>query len=367
MDLKSESWLHPFFESFRESVISGRSPSSLIISGDSGLGTAALALDCARFYLCHERNSFQEEQHHCRSCGLFSDLSTGSHPDLLILCSSGAASEKGEDLTYSFSDLFNDCGTSLYNDDNFSFDTAPASKQVKVDGVRRLNEWIFEGSALGHGKVAIVSNAHTMNESAANAMLKTFEEPADRTLIILLTKNLESLPATIVSRAVKYQIPYVQEDTALKYLRQNLADSAQDESLKICLALSCNSPYKALNFFKAGLFDIVNQFVTGICGCLQKKQYDNCAINALMTLPNELKAVVLQEFIVELLKYKAGVSLKTLPVLQSHQADLLAKIKAESLFEVYSELPGLYDNDRTLVIKAPVSMLRSWLYRLVTI
>ena len=100
-----ENWLRASFSIFSKSLLQGRVPHSLIIAGNPNLGSARLAIECAKLYLCHNRR----EDHYCNSCKsclMFNELETGSHPDFISLLSSTTdESDKGEDLSHSFRDL----------------------------------------------------------------------------------------------------------------------------------------------------------------------------------------------------------------------------------------------------------------------
>jgi DNA polymerase III subunit delta' len=71
--------------------------------------------------------------------------------------------------------------------------------QIRVEQIRAIAEFVSRPPLLGERSIAIVEAAHTMAESAANALLKTLEEPGKAT-IILLAENQDSLLPTIISR-----------------------------------------------------------------------------------------------------------------------------------------------------------------------
>jgi hypothetical protein len=71
---------------------------------------------------------------------------------------------------------------------------------IPIDWIRELNESIMRGSTSGKINIAVIGDVDLMQAGAANAMLKTLEEPPPKTLMLLLTKNLFSTPPTIRSR-----------------------------------------------------------------------------------------------------------------------------------------------------------------------
>lgn len=98
----------------------------------------------------------------CYSCHLFQ---TGVHPDLLRL-------EPNQETK---------------------------SREIRINDVREI--MAREGLSSGfENKVLIIASADRLNPSAANALLKTLEEPATSTIILLLTKRIDQLPSTLLSR-----------------------------------------------------------------------------------------------------------------------------------------------------------------------
>jgi len=80
------------------------------------------------------------------------------------------------------------------------------SKEIRVDQVREL---VAELSLTAHGgrrKVAIISPADKLNRAAANALLKTLEEPTAGSLILLVSGEASRLPATVQSRCARVTI-----------------------------------------------------------------------------------------------------------------------------------------------------------------
>lgn len=72
---------------------------------------------------------------------------------------------------------------------------------ISVDQVRELRERLSYSSFLPSYKIAIIDDAHTMTIEAANALLKTLEEPRGRTVIILIASDARHIPETVRSRS----------------------------------------------------------------------------------------------------------------------------------------------------------------------
>lgn len=157
--------------SLRRAIQADRLPHGLIFSGPVGVGKGTAARALAGVFLC-ERPSGATPCGTCPSCTL---LPSGNHPDLHI-------------VTRELIRFHDKTGTSKAID-----------LSIKVI-VPELVEPAGRKAVMGRGKVFIVEQAETMNSHAQNSMLKTLEEPAGRTLIILVTDQLGALLPTIRSR-----------------------------------------------------------------------------------------------------------------------------------------------------------------------
>ncbi|MGN1280786.1 MAG: hypothetical protein ACI4UM_02625 [Succinivibrio sp.] len=362
-------WLRSSYQKFSDAVKLNRIPHSVVIAGAPNLGTAYLAIECAKLYLCHN----SKDGNYCENCSSCHYLEYGqslTHPDFIALLASTADETKdGRDLTNSPDQLLVNMDPSLADsllgaEGLALLEQEKGSRSVRVEGVRKLCEWVYQSSALSHGKVAIVSNAHTMLESASNAFLKTFEEPPSDTLIILLTKSLEDLPATVLSRAFKIQVPPVDKEQALAYLKDRLKEEYDQNRVRICLALSGNSPVGALNLFKEQLDKSAVTIIRCISDCLNNSSSSKAAVEELLRLSDPQKSLVLQEFILELLKYKARNDVAGLPLLAGQNLDLLSKLPADHLFKAYSDLCYVRADGNMIPSRAPEALLRSWILAL---
>jgi DNA polymerase-3 subunit delta' len=77
------------------------------------------------------------------------------------------------------------------------------SRRIGVDEIRGLEHTLHLAAPAGQFKVGVVVEADRMNDQAANAFLKTLEEPPENTILLLLSCNPQRLLTTIMSRCVK--------------------------------------------------------------------------------------------------------------------------------------------------------------------
>lgn len=93
---------------------------------------------------------------------------------------------------------------------------------IKIDQLRDLVMWSVGRPQIAAQKVAIICPAHAMNIQAANALLKTLEEPSEDTLIILVSDQPTLLPATVNSRCFKVRCAQEFVHTVPEGMQQDL-------------------------------------------------------------------------------------------------------------------------------------------------
>ncbi|MBN8776741.1 DNA polymerase III subunit delta' [Thiomonas arsenitoxydans] len=126
---------------------------------------------------------------HCASCAL---LAAGTHPDLLI-----AAPEA----------MWPELGLNPSEETAPRSETKTASLEIRIEQIRRLNDWSVSTSHRGRAKVALIYPADALNAAAANALLKTLEEPPEDVQFLLGAHRLDALLPTIRSRCRLAALP----------------------------------------------------------------------------------------------------------------------------------------------------------------
>jgi DNA polymerase-3 subunit delta' len=106
------------------------------------------------------------------------------------------------------------------------------SRRIVIDQIRTLEHALQMRSANGHRKIAIITDADRLQPQAANAFLKTLEEPPNDSLLLLLSSMPEVLPDTILSRCVA--VPLAASEKAQASPQENelvelLGDAASAE------------------------------------------------------------------------------------------------------------------------------------------
>ncbi|EFK2334124.1 TPA: DNA polymerase III subunit delta' [Escherichia coli] len=201
-------WLRPDFEKLVASYQAGRGHHALLIQALPGMGDDALIYALSRYLLCQQPQG-HKSCGHCRGCQL---MQAGTHPDYYTL-----APEKGKNT-------------------------------LGVDAVREVTEKLNEHARLGGAKVVWVTDAALLTDAAANALLKTLEEPPAETWFFLATREPEGLLATLRSRCRLHYLAPPPEQYAVTWLSREVTMS--QDALLAALRLSAGSPGAALALFQ---------------------------------------------------------------------------------------------------------------------
>ncbi len=162
-------------------------PHALLMVGPRGIGKRTLALNFAKALLCETPRANGLACDACASCGY---VNAGQHPDLRLV-EPIERDEEGEEKRLD---------------------------QIKTEPVRDLIEWTQVTAHRGRAKVAVIYPAELMNPNAANALLKTLEEPPADTYLNLVAHQPGRVPATLRSRCRRFVAPLPDADLARRWL-----------------------------------------------------------------------------------------------------------------------------------------------------
>jgi DNA polymerase III subunit delta' len=194
------------------------------------VGKRSFAQTLAQGSLCANRIADGRPCGACASCRLFA---SGSHPDFRLL--EPAATEEmsgdGPDVVGGAS-------------------PGPrASRAIVISQIRDLGDFLAVTSHLGGAKVVLIQPADRLHPSAANALLKTLEEPRPGTTFILVSDRPQRLPATVRSRCFRVDFLAPQPQSATEWLR---AKGVRDP--EIALAQAGFAPLAAEELEQSGFW-----------------------------------------------------------------------------------------------------------------
>ena len=116
----------------------------------------------------------------------------------------------------------------LENESDINIIEIDAASNNRVDDIREIREKVKFMPVGAKYKVYIIDEVHMLTDSAFNALLKTLEEPPSHVIFILATTEAHKLPATILSRCVRFDFRLVSTNELIKLL-QNILDREEIE------------------------------------------------------------------------------------------------------------------------------------------
>jgi DNA polymerase-3 subunit delta' len=212
VELEPLPWLQEEWGRLQQAFRSDRLGHALLLSGPKGIGKRRFADLIGAAVLCARTTVDGLPCGVCDECGL---LRAGNHPDLTRL----------------------------------SPDEDSKSGEIKVDEVRALCASQAMTSSRGRRAVFRIAPAEALNTAAANSLLKTLEEPARSTLLLLVAESPGILPATVRSRCHSIVMTAPSPAAALPWLKARLP--AGEDAQKL-LMVANSAPLLALELSDSG-------------------------------------------------------------------------------------------------------------------
>lgn len=190
---------------------------SYLFCGEPGIGKKTTAINFAKALNClkavtsnelkdkNKDSSLVTQIDACDGCDSCIKIEAGTHPDFLLIL--------------------------------------PEERQIRIEEIRMIDDALSFKPFEGRKKIVVVDNADTMNISAANAFLKTLEEPPENSIIILISSKPDRLPDTIRSRCSRINFALLSSESC----RHVLEGKISGKSLELVTRLSMGRPGLALS------------------------------------------------------------------------------------------------------------------------
>ncbi|MFT5716124.1 MAG: DNA polymerase-3 subunit delta' [Oleiphilaceae bacterium] len=218
-------------------------PHAFLFTGLKGIGKLHFAQCLVGFLLC-ERKKESQACGECKQCKL---VKAQTHTDLRLV-----KPEEG-------------------------------SAVIKVDTIRSLVEFFTLSSMQGGLKVAVLCPAEALNHNAANALLKTLEEPAGQSIIILISHASGKLLPTIRSRCQVVDFDTPKQQQAHQWLADTLVQEGAvlpaDDDITALLSLSSNAPLRAKEYFEINALNENNRMLDEMGSMLK----NDCIVTTIST------------------------------------------------------------------------------------
>lgn len=206
-------------EFLEKSIVNQKISGSYVFLGPDNLGKTTTAKYFAQVLLCQERN--KESTSPCLKC-----------PSCKLFHSNGAVSSPRESAHGDFHVLKRD----------------KDKKNISISQIREFIKNLSMSSMMGNAKVGIIKHADTLSLEAANALLKTLEEPKSKVVIIMVAQSGDNLPNTILSRSQIFTFRPIASSTIHDYLVE--VHGLTRSQAKNYSRLALGRPALAVKFFE---------------------------------------------------------------------------------------------------------------------
>ncbi len=176
---------------------------SYLFSGIDAAGKRTLAVEFAKVVNCEKSGEINDSCGECPSC---LKINRNNHPDIFFIEAEG--------------------------------------QFIRINAIREIQEQMTFKPREGRRRVFVIDDADKMNDQAANALLKTLEEPSPANILILVTAKPYTLPSTIISRCRHMRFNPLRIDTVAKFLIERM--NVEKKKALLLAGLSSGSVGQAL-------------------------------------------------------------------------------------------------------------------------
>lgn len=214
-------WLEPRYQQLASLALRAELPHAILLTGNTGIGKELLAEALVALLLC------QQPQHHqpCGSC--------------------------------------KSCRLRLANHHADFWHQTEADGRIGVDVIRQLTSFFHGRAQQGGVRVAVLPHAERMTEAAANALLKTLEEPPQHSFLLLTSHQPAMLLPTIISRCQHWPISVNNAEQAAAWLQQQSQQAVPD----FLQGMAVSAPLQALQWLQTELAEDAQELL------MQLEQY----------------------------------------------------------------------------------------------
>ena len=294
-------WLQQQWKQSLSYVEGQRLAHAILISGPSAIGKLEFCMSLMQRMNCTQPTMENFACGECNNCLLFK---ARTHPDIRLI------------------------------------NVEEINDQIKVDDIREINDFISLSRQKGAYKIVCINCADHMNINAANALLKTLEEPPANSILFLISHRPDRLLATIKSRCQGWRFNTPEKNEALLWLKQQNDDVDWDTLLSV----SGNRPLLALEQYTTGLGEERAMYYKDIDQLMSRKQKVTELSAKLQNEELEKLVTWQQAWCADLIRchyIKEPITLEN-PDIRRSLHSLIGRVDLQSLFQYFDKLIELH-------------------------
>ncbi len=246
---------------FSTTINEDRVASSYLFTGERGVGKFAGAIQLAKMIKC--ANKDPETLYPCNTCKVCHQLDSLRHPDLEVIFP--LPSHLGKPYEKLSSSALEELKGIIETKSRNKYRFLKFNKQVavRIEIIRELiDDKLNQTSSEKGGRIVVIVDAHHVLIEAANAFLKTLEEPPEETYLILTTHQPQQLLPTIRSRTQRVHFKNIAPDVIIKYLLEH--EDVDHTTAELAAKVAVGSVGQALEFIDPTYQQLRNLAIEGL-------------------------------------------------------------------------------------------------------
>ena len=294
-----------------------RMPHAILLHGSEGIGKTVFAEHLAKSLLCEAAGADGHACGNCVSCGWFDQY---SHPDYRrvrpeLLDEEDSISGEGGD------------GNEPEAEKKTAKSSKAPSKEIVINQVRALADFMNISTHRQGLRVIVLYPAEALNVPAANALLKSLEEPNANSVFILVSNGLDKLLPTILSRCHKFPLGMPAKEQALEWL-----GTQQLKNAEAWLAQQGGAPLSALKIAQSENRSDYDEFLRQLCSPGVEVSLKIAEKMQKMDVP--ITVACLQRWLYDIFSYKQSGRIRYYPSYSKELARLAKQVEMNSLLKI---------------------------------
>ena len=314
--------IHPWNQELwqRLTLEPARSNHALLLHGNAGLGKRLLSIALSHFVI---------SDNHPQTAKLYE---ASSHPDLHVIM------PESEQVGFQES---SDNGLKLVSDYAGRYlepHSGKPRRSITIDQVRKLSGALTTHPHISNNRVVVIFTVQAMNRNAANALLKSLEEPPAKTLFLLVSDDVSILPKTIRSRCSLVSFSPPDRPAASAWLKQQKA--LPDNDIETYLSIANNHPLAAIELYKSGYLDNLKAVLTDVNHLWMRRIEIVGTAKKWLDIGPNMALDILQKLAIDLFRFQVSDTPQELffPVQKSWVQSSSAKVGHAQLVELLDQI-----------------------------
>lgn len=326
---------------------SGKIGHAYLFEGTQGTGKDAAAIEFAKLLNCTDVQNGDEACDKCESCLKISSFRSEYFKLICALPAPKADDSDTDPIEKLAGPDFDEYMEQMQkkSENPYYHINLPGANNIRINSIRDLVSKIYLSTPAGVVKVFVIAEAEKMRQEAANALLKILEEPPKKSVIILTTSKINSLPQTIIGRCQRVHFEPLTEEQITEKLTE--FSGFPEKQIRLAARLSLGSYTRANDLLEAGIEEIRNTALDYLISLLKNDFAQVVMISRAISAKNDRDKTrhflfFLNTWIRDLLRVKAGGNSEPGILTNFDLADRLGKLNANfpesDIFSIVMEL-----------------------------